>query len=215
MNWNDIIKIALSIIASVGGIGVIIITTVKYCSDIIADRLAKKYELQMNKELEYIKSNLDKKSYISKTRFDKEFQIYQELCKSILDLTFTTYNLFPTGLQYEPYDDNEKEELYRNRYNKACEAFNTANMTLMSNAAFISKEIYEQFKSLRDLCNTQIFMYPRYGDMGPRQKQVSESLENGAHECYRRTETIANSQTELIEKIRNYLSTLEVLPSEK
>jgi hypothetical protein len=77
MSWDDIWKITLTIISSVGGIGVIICFIVKFASNTIADKLSQKYELKINKELEDYKNKLDKKNYISKARFDKEFTMFR------------------------------------------------------------------------------------------------------------------------------------------
>ena len=73
IDWHRVAEIALTCIASVGGIGVIIIGVVKFCGDRIADRLSQKYQLQMDKEIERYKSELSKKEYVSKTRFETEF----------------------------------------------------------------------------------------------------------------------------------------------
>ena len=79
MSWNDIWKIVLACIASVGGIGGLITACVKFCSGIIADRLSKNYQMHLNAEIERIKTELSKKEYVSKTRFDTEFSIYRDL----------------------------------------------------------------------------------------------------------------------------------------
>jgi len=50
--WNELWKIVLGVVASVGGIGVVIVAAVKFSADIIAKRLEEKYTLKMNKELE-------------------------------------------------------------------------------------------------------------------------------------------------------------------
>ena len=52
MSLNDILKIALTIIGCFGGVGAIVSATVKFTSEKIAERLEKKYELRLNKELE-------------------------------------------------------------------------------------------------------------------------------------------------------------------
>lgn len=52
MSLNDILKIALTIIVCFGGVGAIVSTTVKFTFEKIAERLEKKYELRLNKELE-------------------------------------------------------------------------------------------------------------------------------------------------------------------
>ena len=81
MSLNDILKIALTIIGCFGGVGAIVSATVKFTSEKIAERLEKKYELRLNKELEEFKNKLEK-SYVSKTRFDTEFSIYRQLSES-------------------------------------------------------------------------------------------------------------------------------------
>lgn len=49
---GQIWQVTLAIIASIGGAGVIILGVVKFTSNIIAEKLSKKYEIKMNKELE-------------------------------------------------------------------------------------------------------------------------------------------------------------------
>lgn len=60
MNGIDILQIATATIISAGGIGAIIIAAVQFTSNIIADKISKKYELKLNESLESYKSNLDK-----------------------------------------------------------------------------------------------------------------------------------------------------------
>ena len=73
-------EIVLGILASVGGISGIIIIAVKFSSNIIAKRLEEKYSLKLSKELELFKSNIENKKYISRTKFDTEFQIFKVRC---------------------------------------------------------------------------------------------------------------------------------------
>ena len=80
--WDEIWKIIFGVVASVGGIGAVIVAAVKFSVNIIAKRLVEKYTLKMNKELEKYRGGLDNKIYISKTKFDTEFSIYRELSRS-------------------------------------------------------------------------------------------------------------------------------------
>ena len=85
---EDICKIVLGILTSVGGIGAIIIVIVKFSSNIIAKGLEEKYRLTLNKELEEYKSKLSNKTYISKTKFDTEFSIFRELSKAFFEMVY-------------------------------------------------------------------------------------------------------------------------------
>ena len=107
---GQIWQVALAIIASIGGAGVIILGVVKFTSNIIAERLSKKYEIKMNKELEAFKAGIDKKTYISRARFDAEFQIYRELSENVLTMIEATNWLFPHGLDVLPEDEKNKKK---------------------------------------------------------------------------------------------------------
>jgi len=77
LNWEDVWKITVSIVGGLGGIAVIFTAIVRYLSNLIADRLSKKYEIKLSKEFEKYKSSLQNKTYISRTKFDTEFAIYR------------------------------------------------------------------------------------------------------------------------------------------
>ena len=88
MDWNKIGEIALSVIVAFGGAGAIAIGAVKWISKILADRLSRKYQLQLDEKLETVKTALNKKEYISKTRFDAEFRMYQELSEKNIAMVY-------------------------------------------------------------------------------------------------------------------------------
>jgi len=143
MNWAKIAEIALTCIASVGGIGAIIVWVIKYVSDTIADRLSKKYQLQLDKEKEKYKTELSKKEYVSKTRFDTEFRVYQELSGKNLSMVYSAGEavIITRGA---PYSSNEVDQFIE----KYCEQLNDAEITNKRYAPFIAKEIYEKYLSL-------------------------------------------------------------------
>ena len=81
MSWADIWKIILAALASVGGIGGLIIFVIKFSSNLIAERLSQKYQLSLQKELEKYKAGVENKTYISKARFNREFSMYLRLVR--------------------------------------------------------------------------------------------------------------------------------------
>ena len=46
---NIILQIAIAVVISAGGISGILLAVIKFSSNIIADKLSKKYELKLNK----------------------------------------------------------------------------------------------------------------------------------------------------------------------
>lgn len=98
MSWVDVGQIAVACIASAGGIGAIIIGVVKFSANKIADRMNAKFEATLNKELEKYKTELSKKEYVSKTRFDAEFSIYRDLSKAFFNMARDINSLVSAGI---------------------------------------------------------------------------------------------------------------------
>lgn len=149
----------LAIIGSVGGAGAIIVAVVKFASNIIAERLSQKYEIKVGKEFESYKAVLDKKTYISRTKFDVEFQIYRELSEKVLTMIESTYWLFPSAIDSIPQDIDKRNALYLERHHSAGEAIIAAQKAINANAAFISADFYSKFEELRILCAKQYRFY--------------------------------------------------------
>jgi hypothetical protein len=172
MNGIDILQIATATIISAGGIGAIIIAAVQFTSNIIADKISKKYELKLN-ESESYKSNLDKGNHISRAMFDKEFEYYQLLSRKYT-IAFNSFNLY-YGIEYSKLDVIPIEEIHI--YNPKLEELakdirdgkrvtEVQMDTLKSNIAeqflefkkvldesesFINGEIYSKYAKLYDL----------------------------------------------------------------
>ncbi len=86
MTIDQIVSIATACVLSAGGVGGVVIAVVKFSSDIIASRLASKYETQLQKDLERYKNNLENKKSISKAMFDKEYDVYLTFNKELAEL---------------------------------------------------------------------------------------------------------------------------------
>ena len=68
MSWETIWKAVLGVIAGFGGVSGIFVIAIKFSSNFIAEKLSKKYELKLNKELENYKYNLENKNTIWKIK---------------------------------------------------------------------------------------------------------------------------------------------------
>ncbi len=79
-----------ALLLTIAGTGVTLGLLANFCSKFFTSIFLKKYDLQNNEKLETLKSELmhelekekaklGNKTYISKVRFDAEFQIYREL----------------------------------------------------------------------------------------------------------------------------------------
>lgn len=209
MNWDTVFKIVLSIVGSVGGAGAIIAFVVKFSADLIADKLKKKYELETTKKLEEYKSKLENKNYISKTRFDTEFSIYRTLSVAFFDMVKKISVMIPEGYTQVPADPKAKKAYDKEVYDLALTAVVKAQDTLNGNAPFISEDMYNKYSAILKLCNLQLNVFSnRWNVLYLANQEEKEKLD---FEDYERTATINKSMKELNNKVRKYISTLDVI----
>lgn len=209
MHWDEIWKIVLGILTSIGGIGMIVLGVVKFSSNIIAKRLEEKYTMKLNKELEKYKSNLDNKNYISKTKFDTEFSIYRELSKAYFDMIKDISLMIPSGFSTKIADKAAQKEHENKLYSNAIEKTVVAQDVLNANAPFIQSDLFDKYNNILQLCKRQINTFERRWNVLIIASQ--EDKESFSMEDYKRTEDINTKFSELNEKIRTYLATLDVI----
>jgi hypothetical protein len=209
LSWSDIWKIVVTAIISLGGVGTILWGLIKFSADKIAERLSAKYELQMNKELEAFKNQLDKKNYISKTRFDAEFAIYRELSKTFFDAAKAINTMIPQGFAYVSADKEERRKHENESYRVANNAIVLAQDALHQNAPFIPDKLYKEFDEILPLCRLQITEFGKRYSMSWGGTQEEKECLN--LEAYKRTGEIFDKLKQLNDDMRNYLSTLDVI----
>ena len=211
MNWNDVWKIALTIITSVGGIGSVILLVIKFSANQIAKRLETKYSLKMNKELEEYKHTLDGKTYISKMKFDTEYEIYRSLSKSFFDMVKSINILIPSGMTKVPiFDtDEEKREYEKKLYQESLKTAVIAQDSCSSSIPFISAEFECKYREILNLCFEQIDKYSERWSMSilaPYSEKSKLNLED-----YKKTDLINQKFKELNKNLRDYISQLDVI----
>ena len=209
MNWEDVWKITVSIVGGLGGITVIFAAIVRYLSDFIADRLSKKYELRLSKELENYKSSLENKTYNSRAKFDTEFAIYRELSSDFSDAVLAINIMVPTGLTMVPADREARLELDKKHYEAAVKAIVKAQDSLKSNIPFIPENIYDGYNELLKLFGLQLAAYEdRFvvTDLRPQSEKETFSRDD-----YKRTREISEKWITINNKIRKYLNSLEII----
>ena len=213
MNWTKIAEIALTCIASVGGVGAIIVWVIKFSSDSIAKRLSQKYQLQLDKEKEKYKTELSKKEYVSKTRFETEFKMYQDLSEKNIAMVYCAgESVIITRVA--PYTNNEITQFIE----EYCKKIYSAEASNRKYAPFISKEFYEKYLSLEKQCtevfrllkawnqyrNGESFRYTVGQNTYQNQSEVAQAMETKQKE-------LSDNSNQLLDDLRDYLSSLDVL----
>lgn len=207
---NTVWRTVLAIIGSIGGAGVIIYAIIKFASDKIAERLSAKYQLQLDKELETFKQDLDRKNYVSNVRFDAEFAIYRELTVACRDMVNIVYFIYPTYANV-PADEDTWKKYEQEVFDKATKSLREFNTLLHGNAPFIPKSFYDSFSEVSKLCKQNIDVYAYRWNRGyigiwdeSKDKRDAES------EAYQRSGEFTKKFDALIDDIRNYLAKLDV-----
>lgn len=206
---DKIWQVVLGVLAGVGGISGIILVAVKFAANTIAKRLEERYTLKLSKELEFYKSNLDNKIYISKTKFDTEFGIYKELSKAFFEMVRDISIMIPSGYTTYPADKQAKKEYEDKMYKNALSSTIVSQDCLNGNAPFIATSLFDEYSEILKLCRQQINVFERRWNVGIIASQ--EEKETFSMDDYKRTEEINEKFRELNEHIRKYLSKLDVL----
>jgi hypothetical protein len=133
---NDIITV-------LGGFGVVLSGLFIYMGKIQLEN----HKSSLSKENQKLKALNDGAVHVSKSRFDKEFEIYQELWDSLVELKHATLSLRPM-LDHVP-QDKTKDELKTERLQKFGEANNEFVRRMQKYEPFYSSEVNE---SLNVIC---------------------------------------------------------------
>jgi hypothetical protein len=208
MSWSDAFKIALTAIGGIGGVAIIIGAVVRFSADHIAAKLSAKYEMRLNKELESFKSGLEKKNYVSKVRFDAEFEIYRQLSKSFVDMVKCIYTMIPPGLSYQPAEENARKEQDERNYREANSSVVVAQDTLRANAPFIPEDFYVLYDEILRLSYQQLNAFSQRwnaGYLAPKKEKEHLAIDD-----YKRTTEMDDKLMALNSKVRMYLSKLDV-----
>ncbi len=164
---------------------------------------------EFNKQLENIKAKNEKMNYITKTQFDAEFKMYQELSEACFLMFLDNSLLFPRGIDYLPSDADECKKVLEKRYDTARESLISYQNMLYKYAPFISVRLYKLFEQLRELAHRQVQWYPDFV-LGRLELDVIKDLMNEKIVCGERTKEIEELHKKLIDELRGYLQSLKV-----
>lgn len=218
MNWEDIWKIILSAVASVGGASVIIIAVTKRLSEFLSERMLKKYQGELDKEIESYKRDLEIEiekvksqnehvKYVSQRQFDAEFTAYEKIFDCMFKFSVYTRQLYPS-FEWLITDKDKRKEVYTQRLGDFRDAFNTFSETVEVNAPFMPKELYDMFVKMRGLANEIAMNYEEI-----RIEDKEEDRDFNREEAYKRypkEDELGKLVQQSKDKVREYLGTLRV-----
>lgn len=167
-------------------------------------------QAKFDKQLEILKAKNEKCNYISKTQFDAEFKIYQELSKYSFEMLLNISRLYPMGIDYLPEDKVEQNSVFKDRYKDAESSLIFFQNKLFQYAPFISENLYKKFDEFRIECKKQVNMYFDAKVHPDSDADVRKEYRIMEVECWKRTPELYKKHEAIILELREYLQTLKV-----
>lgn len=217
----DIFALFGKIVVSVGGAGLIIIGLSSWIGKIWADKLMEtqrkqnqkeieKFKSELHKELELLKAKNEKMNYITKTQFDAEFKMYQELSGACFLMFLDNSFLFPKGMDSLPINEAERLDVYKDRYKKAIDSMVDYQNKLAKYAPFIKEDLYKLFEEFRKKGQIQINFYPDFYFPNSPVADCMKEMGKERLACFKRTSEMFKDHEKIIEELREYLQSLKV-----
>ena len=152
-------------------------------------------ESRLSKELADIKSSLSKEQFIHRLQFEKEFKIYEELWKRLLDLRGSTARLIPIIDWADP--NKTEDETKKERLEKFTSDLDEVRKAIFENKPFYNEEVYENSNKIIRKSISQItkFHYP--------EKDIGDHYMNAEKRVNEINRIIDSVEKAIRERIRN------------
>jgi len=163
---------------------------------------AQKHE--HDKQLESLKSKLGKKNTVHKLQFEKEFELYGELWKALVDVRSTAAITPPLDIMPR---DQSHYDVYKDRFERAADAFNIANDLFKYHRPFYHEDVSKITEGLLAECRKYIRKVARVLSS----EKFDDKLFDSADELFEKmTETI-NKIEEAIKRRIGLLQEAEIV----
>ncbi len=187
-----------------------IVPCVLFCVPPIRDFIIKRFQLSLDKARDNNVAVNERKTYISKVRFDKEFGIYEELSEKNLAMVYsvgqTVY--FVKGMRHS---DDELKDCIK----ELCNAINNADFTAKRYASFINEDVYDQYYKLHEQASVIFSFFKFWGNEEAIAVFIwggkTYTREEAAQVIISKQKELSNLSDKIIKDVRNYLNTLDVI----
>lgn len=152
----------------------------------------------------------DRANYISQTRFDKEFEIYQELSEKNLT---AVYDAGLTVMIVRGMYDNDENKI-NEHLEKFCNELNDAEFQNKRYAAFIDKDIYQKYKKLEEMVSEIFHLFGFWAQKSDGQytyKGTSYTKESAKSKIEDIQKEVSKLSDEILDNLRKYLQKLDVI----
>lgn len=105
---------------------------------------------EFSKEIETLKAKNDKCNYITKTQFDAEFKMYQELSKKMFDAYINIGMINIEEKDIETLNDNDRKEYFLEKKKAAFDAYYSFVKCFQTYYPFINKDICDAYNIFKN-----------------------------------------------------------------
>ena len=198
INWGTVGQIVVAITGCTT-LTALLSPIAKFAGGQIADSLATKRK----KKLVEHEADISLKKYVSKVRFDTEFELYKALSEAYFDMVFAIDTMIGSGFASIPED---KIALNKKNYNNAWDAVRKAQSLLRQNAPFIPEKFFKLYRELISLSSKLLWEFENRWNMAlPDKNMVFETNDMN------RSEEIIDKLNDLTNKLRDYIDNLDVI----
>lgn len=162
--------------------------------------------------MEEYKSLVDKKNYVSKARFDTEYNICKEIMVASKNMLDYVYSLFPDKTLESIYGQSvDQNSIKENASLKVAEKIKAFEDLLEGNSPFIPQEVYEEFNELKGMCQANLFSYQCSDVENPFYNSVSDKdREQLISDAYDRTQEIVNRMNTIASMLRQHFQNMDI-----
>ncbi|MDE6442031.1 MAG: hypothetical protein K2L12_04690 [Clostridia bacterium] len=214
MNWQTVLEIVATAIASVGGAGAIIWALSSFFGKMWANKILEKqkteyqkdieeYKSALSRELEIVKATNERLTYISKVQYDMEISAIKDLTRESHSLLLTCNTVVPV-VKNLLKDSEEIILRHNNYYDLYVKSINRFMDAVGNSLAFLEDEVMEPYKKFIGECRAQFDYYNEIFDpeIGFPAKSINKLYKSG--------ETIEQIFDSAIETTKKYLKSLKV-----
>ena len=97
----------------------------------------------VNRNLENLKSSLSKERYIHKMKFEKEFDIYQNLWKELVVLRRSIFTLFIPSYLFVPFNPEAENKVEVKKLERFRTVLKKATLTIEDHTPFYNEKVFE------------------------------------------------------------------------
>ena len=138
-------------LSAFGGGMAVVVATILFVKNRMEKLIDKKIDYHFDTKLENEKGIIEQKIYVNQHKFEKEYEIIQELMEKVFDFTYLSWEVYST------IGESDKDNSTLKKYEKMCDDF---TLFYMKNCAFIPEELAKPFdlfvKKINELKNRQL-----------------------------------------------------------